>query len=139
MLYIPKKLFGFNKKINKTGLFKLNPKKLSDTKLERTKTLELLSNLYKELGELDIKETIRNYFTNDTSYYDALKLTTYNFNYFVSLLVAKEIPITIENIDKYMLALQKYIYDHDVDIIDNVVKQKLYWIVIRFLDEHKCI
>ncbi len=115
-----KKLFGFNKKINKTGLFKLNPKKLSDTKLERTKTLELLSNLYKELGELDIKETIKNYFTNDTNYYDSLKLTTYNFNYFISLLAAKEVPITIENIDKYMLSLQKYLYDHDVDIIDNI-------------------
>ncbi len=115
-----KKLFGFNKKINKKGLFKLNPKKLSDTKIERTKTLELLSNLYKELGELDIKECIKNNFTNDTSYYDALKLTTYNFNYFVSLLVSKEVEITVENINKYMLSLQKYIYDYEPDIINNV-------------------
>ena len=65
-------------------------------------------------------ECIKNNFTNDTSYYDALKLTTYNFNYFVSLLVSKEVEITVENINKYMLSLQKYIYDYEPDIINNV-------------------
>ncbi len=115
------KLFGLNKKINKKGLFKLNAVKLANAKLDRAKSLETLNNLYNELADLDIKEIIKNNFTNDTNYYDGLKFATYNFNYFKKLLETNEIELTMENIDKYLLDLQKYLYDKDVDVIDNIV------------------
>ncbi len=119
-----KNLFSINKKINKKGLFKLNREKLANAKLEREKIISNLYNLYNELDELAIKEVIKNYFTTETNYYDVLKLTTYNFNYFISLLQKQEIEINIKAIDDNLLDLQKYIYDRSVDVIDNIVLQE---------------
>ncbi|MBQ6284856.1 MAG: hypothetical protein IJK67_00900 [Bacilli bacterium] len=115
-----KNLFSINKKINKKGLFKLNREKLANAKLDREKIIANLLNLYKELDELAIKDVIKNYFTNETNYYDVLKLTTYNFNYFISLLEKQEVEINIKSIDDNIHELQKYIYDRNVDVIDNI-------------------
>ncbi len=116
-----KNLFSINKKINKKGLFKLNREKLANAKLDREKIITNLSNLYNDLDELAIKEVIRNYFTTETNYYDVLKLTTYNFNYFINLLQKQDVEINIKSIDDNLLELQKYIYDRSVDVIDNIV------------------
>ena len=116
-----KNLFALNKKINKTGLFKLNKTKLANAKLERNKVFSNLNNLYKELNELSIKDTIKNHCTLETNYYDVLKLTTYNFDYFINLLVKNEIELSKKVIDDNVLELQRFIYDRNVDVIDNVV------------------
>lgn len=118
------KLFGLNKKINKKGLFKLNKEKLATAKLDRDKTLENLNNLYNELDDISIKDVIKNYFNNETNYYDALKLTTYNFNYFIKLLVSQDIELSQKVIDENLLDLQKYIYDMHSDVIDNIILQE---------------
>ena len=48
-------------------------------------------------------------------------MITYNFNHFISLLELQEIPINKKNIDDNLIELQKFIYDYNVDVIDNVV------------------
>ncbi len=115
------KLFSINKTINKKGLFKLNNIKLANAKLDRSKILDALTNLYKELGELDVKENIRLEFNSNTNYYDVLKMSTYNFNHFLKLLESQEIELSMENIDKYLLSLQQYIYDKRSNVIDNII------------------
>ena len=118
---IEKTIFGLTKKINKTGLFRLKGNKLADAKVERIKQFDDLANLYKELDELKIKETINKYVNNDTNYFDVLKLTSYNFNYFITLLEKHEIEVNIENIDKELYKLYKYIYDGDFSLINNII------------------
>ena len=115
-----KNLFALNKKISKKGLFKLSKSKLADTKLQRNNLIIELDNDYKELDDLKIKETINKYVSNETNYYDVLKLTTYNFNYFVKLLKSENEEINIENIDNKLLELNKFIYDSSAEIINNI-------------------
>ena len=115
-----KTLFALNKKLNKKGLFKLNKTKMADTKLQRNNLIIELGNDYKELDDLKIKETINKYISNETTYYDVLKLTTYNFNYFIKLLAKENEEITLENIDKHLLNLNRFIYDSSMEIINNI-------------------
>ena len=114
-------IISLTKKINKTGLFKLKEGKLADSKVERTKQFNDLTNLYKELDELKFKETINKYVNNDTNYYDVLKLTSYNFNYFIKLLEDRGLEVNVENIDKEMYKLYKYLYDNDINVINNIL------------------
>ena len=116
-----KELFSLNKKINNTGLFKLNKVKLADTKLKRNNIIGELVKDYSELDDLKIKECISKYITNETNYYDILKFTSYNFNYFVKLLEGQNEELSLENIDAHMLELNKYIYDSSCEIINNIV------------------
>ena len=118
---VESKLLGLNKKINKKGLFKLKDSKLSDTIVERNALFTELENLYTELDELKIKETINRYVTSKTNYYDALKLTSYNFDYFIKLLEKHEVEVNVENIDNEMQKLYKFIYDNNIDLINNIV------------------
>ena len=115
-----KNLISLNKKINKTGLFKLKKNKLADTKLERNNLINELVADYEELNDLKIKDSISNYISNETSYYDVLKFTTYNFNYFVKLLEKNGDELVIENIDNKLLELNKFIYDNSCEIINNI-------------------
>ena len=115
-----KNLFSLNKKLNKKGLFKLNKTKTADVKLQRNNLITELANDYLELDDLKIKETINKYVTNETSYYDALKLTSYNFVYFVKLLSKENEEITLENIDNHLNELNSFLYDYNSDIINNI-------------------
>lgn len=115
-----KNLFSLNKKINKKGLFKPNKQKLADAKYNRDKSIEALITLYNELDELAIKETIKNHFSTESTYYDVLKFTTYNFNYFASLIEKRDGEINILSIERNMLDLNSYIYDRKLDILDHI-------------------
>ena len=57
-----KSLFDLNKKISKTGFFKLNKQKLADAKIERAKILVDLETAYKMAQELNQP---LEYFIND--------------------------------------------------------------------------
>ncbi len=111
---------GFNKKINKTGLFKLNKKKKEAAITERNKLIDELINDYKELDELRIKDCIYNYVTPETSLYNILVFTSYNLVYFVGLLEKTGEEINVDVVNKNMLNLQKYLYDYHKDIINNI-------------------
>ena len=113
-------LLGYNKKINSTDLFKPNAQKIILLETEKYKLLDEIVKDYEELDSLKIKDTVFNYVTEETNYYDLFKLTTYNFNYFVELLKKQNSDITTEEILAKLDELQKYIYDNYVDIIDNI-------------------
>ena len=115
-----KDLFALNKKLTKTGLFKLNKVKAADVKLQRNNIIGELVKDYKELDDLKIKDCISKYINNETNYYDVLKFTSYNFNYFISLLEKENEELTLENIDAHLLELNKYIYDSSCEIINNI-------------------
>ena len=115
-----KTILGYNKKINSTGLFKPNAQKIILLETEKYKLLDEIVKDYEELDSLKIKDTVFNYVTEETNYYDLFKLTTYNFNYFVELLKKQNSDITTEEILAKLDELQKYIYDNYVDIIDNI-------------------
>ena len=115
-----KELFGLNKKINRTGFFRLKGDKLSEAKQRKMALINELIADYDELDTLKIKDTIYKYVNNDTNYFDLLKLATYNFNYFASLVKTQNEDADIEAIKDSMLELQKFIYDNYIDIINNV-------------------
>lgn len=115
-----KNIFSLNKKINKKGLFKLNKNKLAAVKSEKNKVILELSNDYKELDDLKIKHYIFNFTNEESDYYNALKFASYDFVYFVELLEKDNEELNIENIDKHLLNLNKYLYDNDISIINNV-------------------
>lgn len=115
-----KNLFAINKKINKTGLFKLNKVKLADAKAERNKVISELVNDYQELDDLKIKETISKYVTNDTNYYDILVFTSYNFLYFVQLLKSDNEELTLENINEKLGELKEFIYSSKPEILKSM-------------------
>ena len=115
-----KTIVGLNKKINKTGFFRPSPNKIVALEAEKSKIIAELILDYDDVDELKIKDTIYNHVTDETTYYDIFKLTTYNFNYFVSLIRKENKEITPEEIKASLDELQKYIYDNYVDIIDNI-------------------
>ena len=115
-----KGLFALNKKINRTGFFKLNKVKLADAKTERNKIISELVNDYNELDDLKIKETINKYVTNDTNYYDMLVFTSYNFLDFVKLLQADNEEMTLENIDAKSKELKEFIYGSKPEILKSI-------------------
>lgn len=114
-------LFSLNKKLHKKGLFKPNKQKLAEAKFNRDKSIETLITMYNELDELAIKESIKNYFSTETSYYDALKFTTYNFTYFVKLLEKKDGEVDLTSIERNLLDLYMYIYDNSLDILNHIL------------------
>ena len=113
-------IVGINKKINKTGFFRPSPNKIVALEAEKSKIIAELLLDYDDVDELKIKDTIYNHVTDETTYYDIFKFTTYNFNYFVSLIRKENKDITPEEIKESLDELQKYIYDNYVDIIDNI-------------------
>ena len=115
-----KEMYGLNKKIAKTGFFRLKGNKLTEAKQRKTELMNELIADYNELDTLKIKDTIYKYVDVDTNYYDLLKFATYNFNYFASLIKAQNEDADIETIKDSMLELQKFIYDNYIDIINNV-------------------
>ena len=115
-----KEMYGLNKKIAKTGFFRLKGDKLSEAKQRKNQLMNELVADYAELDTLKIKDTIYKYVNNDTNYYDLLKFATYNFNYFASLIKTQNEEADIEYIKDSMLELQKFIYDNYIDIINNV-------------------
>ena len=115
-----KDLFAVNKKINKTGLFKLNKVKLADAKTERSRIMGELVTDYQELDDLKIKETINKHVTNDTNYYDILVFTSYNFLYFIKLLQADNEEMTLDNIEKKLKELKTFIYSNKPEILKSI-------------------
>ena len=113
-------VFGLNKKMNKTGIFKLSKEKIADTKLERNNIIAEIIKDYDELDELKIKECIFKYVDNETSCFDMLKLASYNYDYFVELLKRDNPDITVKEIDNKLLELQRFIYDNNSDILNNI-------------------
>ena len=113
-------LFAINKKLNKTGFFKLNKVKRATVKVEKNKLVEELINDYKELDDLKIKETISSYIRDDTNYYNVLKFATYNFNYFIKLLTSDNEELTMDNINSKLNELLHYLYDNEFDIINHI-------------------
>ena len=113
-------LFALNKKLNKTGFFKLNKVKRASVKVEKNKLVEELINDYKELDDLKIKETISTYIRDDTNYYNVLKFATYNFNYFIKLLISNNEELTMDNINSKLNELLHYLYDNEFDIINHI-------------------
>ena len=117
---LEKKLFSLNSTINRKGLFKPNKNKLADAKLEKNKVISDLINQYNELDTLKIKEFIYKYVTNDNNYYEVFKFVTYNFYYFVELLEKNNDETNMESIENHLIRLQSYIYDYEINIIDNI-------------------
>ena len=115
-----KTVMGINKKINRTGFFRPSPNKIIALEAEKNKIISELLLDYDDVDSLKIKDTIYNHVTDETTYYDIFKLTTYNYNYFVSLIRKENKDITPEEIKSSLDELQKYIYDNYVDIIDNI-------------------
>ena len=106
--------------MNKTGFFRPSPNKIVALEAEKNKLIAELLLDYDDVDDLKIKDTIYNHVTDETTYYDIFKLTTYNFNYFVSLIRKENKEITPDEIKRSLDELQKYIYDNYVDIIDNI-------------------
>jgi len=113
-------VIALNKKINKTGFFKLSKKKLDIAVNDRNRLIDELISDYKELDDLRITDYILKYVTPESSLYNILVFTSYNLIYFISLLQKQGEEITVENVNKNMLKLQKYLYDNYIDIINNI-------------------
>lgn len=113
---------SLNKKMNNPmfGFLKLSKEKMADAKLERNNIITELINDYEELDSLMIKDTIYKYVDNETSCFDMLKLASYNYDYFVSILKKNDPDITVKDIDSKLLELQKFIYDNNSDILNNI-------------------
>ena len=106
--------------MTKTGFFKPSDSKKIALDAEKRKILAELVTDYEEVDGLKIKDTISNYVTDETNYYDIFKLATYNFKYITALLKKEDSEISLEDIKGKIDELQKYIYDNYVDIIDNI-------------------
>ena len=104
----------------KTGLFRLSKEKLADCKLERNNIIAELIKDYEELDSMKIKDIIFKYVDNETSCFDMLKLASYNYDYFVELLKRENESISVKEIDSKMLELQRFIYDNNSEILNNI-------------------
>ena len=102
-----KTIVGLNKKINKTGFFRPSPNKIVALEAEKSKIIAELILDYDDVDELKIKDTIYNHVTDETTYYDIFKLTTYNFNYFVSLIRKENKEKDNKKIIKILVCLKK--------------------------------
>ena len=114
------KLFKITKTINKESIFKKNNTKNNQLKLDRNSLIEELNVLYKELDDLKIKDIIFNKVTNNTNYYDILKIATFDFNFFASAFQTVKDGATLEDIKKELEDLYYFIYTEQISIINNV-------------------
>ena len=115
-----KKLFGMNKKITGKSLFKLDKTKKDLLVLDRNKLVEELLVKYDELDDLKIKDLIFTKINDSTTYYDILKLNTYYFSYFVSLLKKNGKDTSLESVENELYKLQQYIYDSKQDFLNDI-------------------
>lgn len=115
-------IISLNKKMNNPmfGFLKLSKEKMADTKLERNNIIAELIKDYEELDSLMIKDTIYKYVDNETSCFDMLKLASYNYDYFVDIVKRNNPDISVKEIDNKLLELQKFIYDNNPDILNNI-------------------
>ena len=115
-------IVGLNKKMNNPlfGFIKLSKEKIADAKLERNNLISEVIKDYEELDSLMIKDTIYKYVDNETSCFDMLKLASYNYDYFVSILKKDNPDISVKEIDSKLLELQKFIYDNNSEILNNI-------------------
>lgn len=113
---------SLNRKMNNPmfGFLKLSKEKMADAKLERNNIIAELIKDYEELDSLIIKDMIYKYVDNETSCFDMLKLASYNYKYFVDLLKKNNPDISVKEIDDKLLELQKFIYDNNSDILNNI-------------------
>ena len=130
-------VFKIDKKLNSTGLFKVNEKKAKELKLKRNNLVGELNTLYDELDSCIIGESIYNHMTNETSILDALKIVCFNFNYLMKLLKEQNEDITIEEVQNTIKELYCFIFGNENDILRNVSitenKNLAYILADRFL------
>ena len=115
-----KKLFGMNKKISGKSLFKIDKTKKNLLILERNKLVEGLLLKYDELDDLKIKDLIFRTINDSVTYFDILKINTYYFNYFVSLLKKSDKDASLENVESELFKLQQFIYDNKLDFLNDI-------------------
>lgn len=130
-------VFSIDKKLNSTGLFKVNEKKSKELKLKRNNLVGELKTLYEELDSCTIGEAIYQHMTNETSILDALKIVCFNFNYLMKLLREQNEEISIEEVQSIIKELYDFIFGNDNDILRNVSitenKNLAYILADRFL------
>jgi hypothetical protein len=114
-------LFKMNKKINSTSLFRPKGKKKETLIYNRNTTINELSDLYKELDDLKITNSIYNFVSENTSYLDALIISLNNFEYLVKLLKEENDEISIDVIDRSIESISNFVYEANINLINNVL------------------
>ena len=114
-------LFKMNKKINSKSIFKPKGKKKETLIYNRNNTINELSDLYKELDDLKITNSIYKFVSENTSYLDALIISLNNFEYLVKLLKEENDEISIDIIDRSIESISNYVYEANINLINNVL------------------
>ena len=114
-------LFKMNSKINSNSIFRPKGKKKETLIYNRNNTINELYELYKELDSLKITDSIYKYVSENTSYLDALNISLNNFEYLVKLLKIENDEVTVEIIDRTIANISNYIYETNINLINNVL------------------
>ena len=114
-------LFKRNKKINSNSIFRPKGKKKEKLIYERNNIINELNDLYKELDDLKITDSIYKNVSENTSYLDALIISLNNFEYLIKCLKTENDEITIDVIDKCIYNLSNYVYESNINLINNVL------------------
>lgn len=113
-------LFKFNKKINSKSIFRPKGNKLDTIIYTRNTTLTEILNLYKELDELEIGESIYKNVTPDSSYLEVLSLMLHNFHYLVKLIKEQYEDVEINVIRQCIDRLSEFVYQTNISLISNI-------------------
>lgn len=114
------KLFKLNKSINKSGLFKKSNNQLGRIKLDRNNLIDEIHNGYKELDSLRIKDLIYKYVNDDTSFLDVIRIASYDFNYFISLLKENIDKLDLNIIDQNIRKIYHFAFGINHNIFSNI-------------------
>lgn len=114
-------LFSLNKKIMSTGFFKVKEDKLPALNLKINNLVSELIVNYEELDDLRTHKMIYNELNDQSSLYDILLLVVNDFNFIESVLKEQNDKVTTQEISDYIFELQKYLYKHEFNIINNIM------------------
>lgn len=102
-------------------LAKRNDNKISEIKVKIKDQINKLSNLYKELEELEIDINVGKYLTEGSSVYDVLTTSLSSYIYIENVLVEKFQDIDVDfNLSNYVSRYLKFIYNPNADFLHKI-------------------
>ena len=115
-----KELYSINSKLNKTSIFKLKDNKKRELLLKVDSLLDNLIKDYNLLEELNIKDNIYKYISDDTNLKDILEIVSYNFKYLYDYYKEENDNLTINELCSMLDELKIYLSSNEFNIINNV-------------------
>lgn len=132
-------LFNYNKKLNKTGIFKLKESKKRDISLKIDECLDNLIKLYNDFEDLRVGNNIFEFLKDDSSLTELLDVSSFCYKYLHGLFLAQNSNLSIDDVVNKVNELKMYLIDNNLNIISNIKIIQDSDIVMNIVDHYSLL